>query len=139
MTSLRLYKREKLCSLTAIELLFAKKESQSASAYPLRAVWRVNERRSGQTTAQFFISIPKKRLKHAVDRVKMRRRTREAYRLSRHMLQLPENTPIDIAFIYLAYDLQPYTSIERAMAKLLGKISSSFTASTAHNDDNKDS
>ncbi len=138
MTSLRLYKREKLCSLTAIELLFAKKESQSASAYPLRAVWRVNERRSGQT-AQFFISIPKKRLKRAVDRVKMRRRTREAYRLSRHMLQLPENTPVDIAFIYLANDLQPYASIERAMAKLLGKISSSFTASTAHNDDNKDS
>ncbi len=138
MTSLRLYKREKLCSLTAIELLFAKKESQSASAYPLRAVWRVNERRSGQT-AQFFISIPKKRLKHAVGRVKMRRRTREAYRLSRHMLQLPENTPVDIAFIYLANDLQPYASIERAMAKLLGKISSSFTASTAHNDDNKDS
>ncbi len=138
MTSLRLYKREKLCSLTAIELLFAKKESQSASAYPLRAVWRVNERRSGQT-AQFFISIPKKRLKRAVDRVKMRRRTREAYRLGRHMLQLPENTPVDIAFIYLANDLQPYASIERAMVKLLGKISSSFTASTALNDDNKDS
>ncbi len=138
MTSLRLYKREKLCSQTAIELLFAKKESQSASAYPLRAVWRVNERRSGQT-ARFFISIPKKRLKHAVDRVKMRRRTREAYRLSRHMLQLPENTPVDIAFIYLANDLQPYASIERAMAKLLGKISSSFTASTARNDDNKNS
>ncbi len=83
--SLRLYKREKLCSVTAIENLFARKEGNgSAMAYPLRAVWRVSERNGA--SIQFLISIPKKRLRHAVDRVTMRRRVREAYRLNRNAL-----------------------------------------------------
>lgn len=123
--SLRLYKREKLCSVTAIENLFARKEGNgSAMAYPLRAVWRVSERNGA--SIQFLISIPKKRLRHAVDRVTMRRRVREAYRLNRNALTLPEGINIDMAFIYVADSLQPYSRIESAVIKALNKISSTF-------------
>lgn len=135
MTSLRLYKREKLCSLTAIEALFSGKDSRSCSAFPVRAVWRVNNRRNH--TAQFFISVPKKRLRHAVDRVKMRRRIREAYRLNRHYLQLPENMAIDMTFIYLNNGLQDYATVEHAIIRLLGKISNAAT-SFSDNDEKTD-
>lgn len=93
-------------------------------AYPLRAVWRVSERNGA--SVQFLISIPKKRLRHAVDRVTMRRRVREAYRLNRNELTLPEGVNIDMAFIYVADYLQPYSRIESAVIKALNKISSTF-------------
>ncbi len=124
--TLRLYKKEKLCSLTAIDSLFipsahGKNGNNSVMAYPWRAVWRKrdeNDRRPSCT--QFLISVPKRRLRHAVDRVRMRRVMREAYRLNRHLL--PENAAIDIAFVYVASDLTDFRTAERSIAKIFARI-----------------
>lgn len=97
--------------------------SRSAIAYPLRAVWRDNAVRTTDTPIQFLISIPKKRLRHAVDRVTMRRRIREAYRLNRPQYIPAEYTrKTDVAFIYIADKLKDYADVERAMHRLLQKI-----------------
>lgn len=67
----------------------------------------------------------------------MRRRIREAYRLNRHYLQLPENMAIDMAFIYLNNGLQDYATVEHAIIRLLGKISNAAT-SFSDNDEKTD-
>lgn len=120
-------KKEKLCSVRAIEILFGPGGAEfSTLAYPLRAVARADEVRASDAPVAFLISIPKKRLRHAVDRVTMRRRVREAYRLNRNALTLPEGVNIDMAFIYVADSMQPYSRIESAVIKALNKISSTF-------------
>ncbi len=91
-------------------------------AYPLRAVWRTNADRTQGSAVQFLISVPKKRLRHAVDRVTMRRRIREAYRLNRHQLTDELTDRVDLAFIYVADGLKDYASVERAVCKILRKI-----------------
>lgn len=122
--NLRLYKKEKLCSNTAINLLFQPDGgSQAMLAYPLRAVWRQNDGRYCDAKLQFLISVPKKRLHHAVDRVTMRRRIREAYRLNHHNYTLSNKSKIDVSFIYIANSLLPYKTIEKAMKKILKNIS----------------
>ncbi|MBJ2188762.1 MAG: ribonuclease P protein component [Muribaculaceae bacterium] len=127
MKGLRLYKKEKLCSTVAIEQLFMRggEGVQGALAYPLRAVWRQNPRRSSDAPVAFVVSIPKKRLRHAVDRVQMRRRVREAYRLARPAYPMPDGTRLDVAFIYVADKMCSYRSVEKAMAKLMTAISGS--------------
>ncbi len=126
MDTLRLYKREKLCSVTAIDRLFASREEACAFlAYPIRMVWRENNARGA--AAQFLISVPKKRLRHAVDRVMMRRRIREAYRLNRGTAPILAEKPLDIAFIYASSHLESYSRIETAMRKLLAKIQLQYT------------
>lgn len=127
MDSLRLYKKEKLCSLTAIDTLFTRGKSSAITAFPLRAVWRISDRRGGGD-AQFLITVPKKRLRHAVDRVASRRRIREAYRLNRHLLEIPEDMKIDIAFIYLDGTTSSYKKAENAVKKILQKISSALVS-----------
>lgn len=127
--TLRLYKRQKLCSLTAIDLLFARQgDGQAALLYPLRIAWRHNDIRTGGV--QFMISVPKRKLRHAVDRVTMRRRIREAYRLHHRAIlgNLTDTTPIDIAFIYVADQLVPSRRINSAMIKALKKIAASAPA-----------
>jgi ribonuclease P protein component len=119
--SLKLYKSEKLCSLTAIDALFASR-AKGALAFPLRMVWRENPQRQGsKAQVQFLVSVPKRKLRHAVDRVTMRRRIREAYRLNRHLLPAL-SAPIDLAFVYVASDLQPYRRVEQAMQRLLPQL-----------------
>lgn len=120
---LRLYKKQKLCSPIAIGLLFSRQpDISSALAHPLRAVWRHNPGRKSDATAQFLISVPKKRLRHAVDRVTMRRRIREAYRLLRQEYPLPDSARVDIAFIYVSNTLEPYARVEKAMRRILGAL-----------------
>lgn len=135
MKGLRLYKKEKLCSTVAIEQLFSRSfPSEAALSYPLRAVWRQNPRRSSDAPIAFMISVPKKRLRHAVDRVTMRRRIREAYRLCRHNYPMPPGTRIDLAFTYVADKLRDYSAIESAMAKIMAKIQQSAIDNQPHND-----
>lgn len=123
MKGLRLYKKEKLCSAVAIDTLFGRGAGvNSALAYPLRAVWRHNPRRHSDAPIAFVVSVPKRRLRHAVDRVAMRRKIREAYRLSRSSLTLPEGARYDVAFIYVADRLTDYRSVERAIDRLTRKI-----------------
>lgn len=123
MTDYRLPKPTKLCSQTAIDRLFAQRDVKGALAYPLRAVWGENPGRSRGDAVQFLPSVPKKRIRHAVDRVTMRRRIREAYRLNRQNF-FPEtlSAPLDILFVYVANSPEPYSKVEAAMKRLLRKI-----------------
>jgi ribonuclease P protein component len=117
-----LRKDEKLCSRTAVDMLFG--EGKSLMAFPLRAAYRLRPR--GEHPVQFLISIPKKRIRHAVGRVALRRRVREAYRLNRReLLQAPleqSGWGVDIAFVYLDTNQAPYSVINERMVSLLTRI-----------------
>ena len=118
----KLNKQEKLCSRTAVNLLFA--EGQSLMAFPLRAAYRIRPR--GENPVQFLISIPKKRIRKAVMRVTLRRRVREAYRLQRHELLIRQleqaDCGVDIAFVYLDNSPAHYSVISEKMTSLLTRI-----------------
>ena len=121
----KLNKDEKLCSRTAVNLLFD--EGKSLMAFPLRAAYRL--RPQGEHPVQFLISIPKKRIRRAVMRVTLRRRVREAYRLNRKTLLLPSlhqsGWGVDIAFVYLDKTPAPYSVIQEKMILLLQRIAQS--------------
>lgn len=134
--TLRLYKRERLCSLTAINRLFSPAspgENKTIMAYPWRAVWRRRADALPVADAvpaecmhdvRFLISVPKRKLRHAVDRVTMRRRCREAYRLNRSCIAPGVNA--DLAFIYIADTLTDYKHTERAVRKILTCLGQGF-------------
>lgn len=127
MKTLGLYKKQKLCSATAIDTLFGGGGAEfSRLAYPIRAVARQNPRRCSDAPIAFLISVPKKRLRHAVDRVKMRRRIREAFRLNHQQFPLEPGIRIDIAFVYVADGLTDFAACERAMCKILASLQEKF-------------
>ena len=123
MKSLSLPKNQRLCSQRAIDQLFS--QGNSTIAYPLRAVFRFDAESSELPPARFMITVPKKKIRHAVGRVLMRRRIREAYRLNRHLLfpALDEaHTRADIALVYLSSDLADYQTIEKCIHTILDHI-----------------
>ena len=128
----KLNKTEKLTSRTAIERLFG--EGKSLMAFPLRAAYRLRE--PGDAPVQFLISIPKKRIRRAVNRVLLRRRTREAYRLNRRELLTPtllqQGIGVDIAFVYLDNTPAPYSVINEKMTILLQRIARAAIEHNSH-------
>ena len=128
----KLNKDEKLCSRTAVNLLFD--EGKSLMAFPLRAAYRL--RPQGDHPVQFLIGIPKKRIRRAVMCVTLRRRVREAYRLLRREELMPELVQsgwgVDIAFVYLDSTPAPYSIIHEKMTSLLQRIAHAATVETQH-------
>lgn len=127
MQGLRLYKSEKLCSRTAVKLLFD--TGENLVAYPLRVVYKLHEADTAQ--ARFLITIPKKRIHHAVDRVLLRRRIRESYRLHRRSLLHPalqrSGVAADLAFIYISNEKIDFHLIEEKMKVLLTRLADAAT------------
>lgn len=131
-----LKKDEKLRHKRLVEDLFS--TGESIYDFPLRAVWRVIDRNTLEDSfraavpekighIQMLITVPKKKRRHAVDRVLLRRRIREAYRLNRLPLKeaaekIADAGSLSIAFIYISDKNLPYDLIENKMKRILSKI-----------------
>lgn len=116
-------KSERLCSRILMDLLF-QGDNRSVSAYPIRAVYiPVDE--AQQMGVSVLISVPKKRFHHAVDRNRVKRQLREAYRKHKHALAGQVSSSgkgLLIAFLYVSAQIEPTEYIEKRMERLLEKI-----------------
>ena len=66
---------------------------------------------------QVLFTVSKRNFKRAVDRNKIKRRMREAYRLNKSKLSAPQK--LLIGYIYTPKEILPYSQIEEAMVKSL--------------------
>jgi|P1105metagenome_2_1110788.scaffolds.fasta_scaffold00496_15 ribonuclease P protein component len=117
-------KQERIVSTRLIEMLFGKGNSQSLSAFPLRAVFVQTARQSSCAPVQILISVPKKRFKHAVDRNRVKRQIREAYRHHKQLLEgvVAEDKQLLIAFIWLSDRHYQTNEVEKRVIGLLERI-----------------
>lgn len=129
-------KSERLRHRTLVEALF--REGESLYDYPLRLTWRCVDEKAlaesfrdtvpeGIAPLQMMVTVPKKKRRHAVDRVRMRRVVRESYRLRRREVRrIVEQTPgirtLSLAFIYIATENLPMAMVDKKMARLLERL-----------------
>lgn len=114
-------KQERLVSRKRIDMLFS--GSRSVAAYPLRAVY-INKVRAGEDAVQLLISVPKKRFHHAVDRNRVKRQIREAYRKNKWLLYdaLPADKQLLLAFVWLSDRHLPSAEVEHRVVSLLQRV-----------------
>ena len=116
-------KSERLCSRLLMDRLF-QGDNKSVSAYPLRAVF-LPVSTDEQKGVSVLISVPKKRFHDAVDRNRVKRQIREAYRKQKHAFieKMDEREQgLLIAFIYVSAQIESTAYIEKRLARLLDKI-----------------
>ncbi len=113
-------KSQKLCSKYLIDRLFEQGANKSFSAYPMRLVYRIEE---GVGENQLLISVPKRYFKHAVDRNRVKRLVREAYRNGRAALKLPEGKHALLAVLWVDSHHRSQETVAAKLHTLLGRVS----------------
>lgn len=110
----------RLKSKLQIDQIFNGKDSRTATAYPLRAMFReIIAEEGNDAHLQVMFSVSKRHFKRAVKRNFVKRQMREALRLNKSLL---DGKNLDIAFIWLTDQLYPTKRVEQSMIKLLTKV-----------------
>jgi len=130
-----LTKSERLTSQLVIDKLFAGGNA-SMAAFPLRIVFMQMEKGNSENSessenleklppVSILVSVPKKRFRHAVDRNRMKRLVREAYRLNKHILWDAlegKGFRLALAFVCITDTLPSFYAVNKSMTKALIRV-----------------
>lgn len=113
-------KSERLKKRKLIDKLFA--EGRSILNFPIRLVYLEIEHDSPYKIQAGF-SVSKRHFKKAVQRNRIKRLLREAYRKNKYLIYESEHTKKHVfMFIYVGKEAEKYSVLEEKMRKLLKKF-----------------
>ncbi len=121
-------KEERLFEKKLIDRLF--KEGNNFFQFPFKVVYlRLDE--PAVYLAKILISVPKRNFKRAVDRNRIKRLVREAYRRNKFILNTTEKNEYKskiyvIGFIYTARQLISFSEIERKIIIALQQLKQEY-------------
>ena len=112
-------KDEKLKSRKLIEHLFG--EGKRVKSFPLQLIYlQINH--DSEFPVKVGFSVPKKVVKLAVDRIRIKRMMREAYRLNKYLISENIKEPYIFMFIYTAKEEPEYADLEEIFKKVFVKF-----------------
>lgn len=112
-------KAERLLSKSEIERLYS--HGKSFYSYPFKIY--LQETLEGSAPVKILITVPKRMYKRAVDRNKIKRLIREAYRKNKNVLiEALNQKPLHVMFIYTSKTIEPYCIVEQKLLSAMKKI-----------------
>ena len=116
---------EKLKSRKLLNQVFA--EGKSLNAFPLKITY-TSQDVEGVSIAKIGVGVSSRHFKKAVDRNRIKRLIREAYRLQKNnfLCLIPEKKQLHVFILFVGKDLNETSMISDKMQLILEKLGNSF-------------
>ena len=116
-------KYERICKENDIKMLFDR--GVGLSVYPFRVIYLFHRDESRPVTVRLLVSVSKKRFHHAVNRNRVKRLMREAWRRNKAPLYEiceKDNISVDVALVYTATVIHSYEEMLKKTQKAVQEI-----------------
>jgi ribonuclease P protein component len=116
-------KKYKLKSNKAIAAIF--KQKVSVGAYPLRVFYLKTESIENEPCLKVAFSVSKKYFKRAVDRNRVKRLMREAFRMDKNRLEMnlmEKNIAISAMLVYVSPEICNFKEMQKAVKKSIDRF-----------------
>lgn len=128
-------KKERVTGDKRVDALFS--QGRSFISYPFRVVYLKVEQEAVAWPLSILVSVPKRRIRSAVRRNRMKRQVRESYRLNKSLFfgnELKRETVghYDVAFVCVADKLCNYQVVEKGMKKALEELNRRIGQGVGH-------
>lgn len=114
---------ERLKFRKQIETLF--QQGEAFSVYPFRVVYSFSGPRAEQDApARAGFSVPKKKMRHAHQRNRIKRLLREAWRHRKQEVyaKIPQNIQLHLFFIFTGREIPDWPTTQKAMSKIITNL-----------------
>lgn len=91
------------------------------NSYPIKCFYRRVTR--GEVAVQLAVVVSKRRFKHAVDRNRVKRLMREAYRLQKQGFDLVTDSTLQMCWLFVGRELPTFEQVRKAVGHLARKMS----------------
>ncbi|HKK39726.1 MAG TPA: ribonuclease P protein component [Cryomorphaceae bacterium] len=120
--SYRFSKAEKICSKYEIDALFEKGKNLRAGSLGVKVLWQETQ---DWPPLKFLVVVPKRRVKKAVDRNRLKRQLREIIRLNKKVIEnevAKANKRLLIAVIYNGQPKSNYSQLQSSFVRLVNQM-----------------
>ena len=118
-----LKKNERIHSRKDIGLLFSNKAYTITGPIITLKLARIEDVDESSTSRKIFISVPKKKIKRAVDRNKIKRHIREIYRNNKNLFPIKEGTILLVGFVYNTKEIYGFNTLKEEIIDLCSNYS----------------
>jgi|TARA_B100000809_G_scaffold132386_1_gene130164 ribonuclease P protein component len=110
-------KRERISEKKIIDSLFS--SGKKFSVYPFDVRF-LNQDENSDSISKVLITVSSSKIKSAVKRNLLKRRIKESYRINKNIIY---NKLLMIAFVYVSEEIFTFSVIDKAIKKVLKKLS----------------
>ena len=120
-------KADHICKKTDFQILFS--EGIPLFFHPIKLLYRMDDQNPQGVKAG--VVVPKKLFHHAVDRNRLKRLMREAFRLNRHLLSEQDSfdtAGLQLLFVYSGHGKSDFKTVDIDVKKLINNVLKHYDA-----------
>jgi len=102
-------------------------QRQSVFHFPIKCFYSIQDTPE-ETSCRIAFVVSKKRFRHAVDRNRVKRLLREAYRLHHKEFPMPANHTLRLCWMFVGEELPDYKQVENAAQHLFSELARKLNA-----------